>query len=419
MGFGHFWLRFFLAVVFLAVGYPADVFPIPLAGSNGRVVEFSGVKSAGPTGLKVQLQSGGPLIDLSWDKIDLDHLKREHPAIYSAYERSKNGGETEINLGSMAPPPESESPPPAPVSAEELAKIAGRYTTNAGGAKFWIQMPKQAEPRVVLLLAMGSDGYSFRYLGHPDTTRWRVIAEKLSLAVMAYSFSSPGQVVEGFKVPPFVQADKGSGEAVLKALTEFGKLTGKPALEKLPIAIYGQDVVGSAFSFNFSQAFPERVIAAVASKGAFYSVKPTEASAKVPLMILWGQYDEDINLWEPVDTHQSIYEAGLPLKANWVYAMEPRAGAGESAQSQAFALGFLDRMILARLTPEGEMKDLDRSRSFVGDIDSAAISRLEDVDSVLEKSQTWLPDGEIGQMWEDFSNGVLKIPSSGGDGSGN
>lgn len=397
----------------LMIARPARA--IPIAGANGRVVEFAGIKSAGPGGLQVQIQAGGELIQVSWDKLDLGRLQAEQPAIHAAFEAAKRGQSTDLNLGSFAPGTPTAPTAPTLVSPEEIAKVPGRYSTSAGGAQFVLQLAGQDPPRAVLLLAIGQDGRSLRYLGGPDNSRWSVTAKKLKLAVLAYEFPAPksGSPQEAFKTQPFIYADQGSGEAVLKALESFAQLTKKPELATAPIAVFGQDVQGAAFAFNFSQAYPDRVIAATAVKGAFYAAKPTEASAKVPLLILWGEYDEDINLWQPTFTHQSVYPSGLPLKANWTYAMEPRTGSGETPHSHYFALTFLDRMILARLDAEGKMQDLDRSRAFVGDLNQFKISRLEDVESVLTDSQTWLPDGEIGKLWEDFSNGALVLPAEG------
>lgn len=391
---------------------------IPVTGANGRVVDFAGIKSAGPNGLKVQITADADLVEVSWDKIDLIKLKDEQPLVFSAYETGKAGKETELNLGSFAPakPGPVVANAPIPMNSEDFQKAPGRFFTSVGEAKFALQLPDQATPRAVLMLAIGQDGRSVKYLGPHVGSQWTSMANKLKLAVLAYEFSVKGdrRSVGAEEFAPFIEAQKGSGEAVLKALQSLAADSGKAELATIPIAIYGQDVIGAAFAFNFTQAFPDRVIATVAAKGASYSVKPTETSAKVPMMILSGEYDEDVKLGNPTNTHLEVYEANLGLKPQWVYAVEFRAGSGMTPASHHAAMTFLDRMILARLSPEGKLQDLDPERAFIGDLKESKISRREDANAVLTPDQTWLPDGEIAQLWKDLYDGTLKIPGLGG-----
>lgn len=69
-----------------------------LKGANGRVVEFAGVRSAGPQGLMLLMQADGDEMLVGWDKVDLEDLKK-HDKIYSAYQNAQNGRETTLNLG--------------------------------------------------------------------------------------------------------------------------------------------------------------------------------------------------------------------------------------------------------------------------------------------------------------------------------
>lgn len=395
----------------------AGVSAIPITGSNGRVVDFAGIKSAGPNGLKVQVAVEGEIIQVGWDRFDLVRLKAEHPVVFAAFVSSQEGKDTELNLGSFAPvKTTSGSGNTSVANAGEFQKAQGRYFTSVGGGKFALQMPDQASPRAILLLAIGQDGRSERYIGSGGKGQWSDLANKLKLAVLAYEFPVKGdrRSVGAEEFAPFIEAQKGSGEAVLKALQSLAADSGKAELATIPIAIYGQDVIGAAFAFNFTQAFPDRVIATVAAKGASYSVKPTEASAKVPMMILSGEYDEDVKLGNPTNTHLEVYEANLGLKPQWVYAVEFRAGSGMTPASHHAAMTFLDRMILARLSPEGKLQDLDPERAFIGDLKESKISRREDANAVLTPDQTWLPDGEIAQLWKDLYDGTLKIPGLGG-----
>ncbi len=69
-----------------------------LKGANGRIVEFAGVRSAGPQGLILLMQADGDEMLVGWDKIDLEDLKK-HDKIYSAYQNAQSGRKTTLNLG--------------------------------------------------------------------------------------------------------------------------------------------------------------------------------------------------------------------------------------------------------------------------------------------------------------------------------
>jgi hypothetical protein len=400
-------LFFSLATLFLGA---AQLAAVPIKGVNGSVVDFAGIKMAKPSGLEVLIQKDGELVVVPWDRIDLIALKAEQPGVFAAYETSRKGVDVELNLGVFMV---VDAKPTPPVTT---SNIPGRYSTTAKNGKFFLQMPVGGDPKGVLLLSMGQDGSSSRFMGVGHGSRWSKVTEKLNLAILAYEFPvhfAQSGDLDVLKAAPFIASTQGSGEAVFEALEKFAALTKRERLATAPIAVYGADVLGAAFAYNFTLNYPERIIAAVVSKGAFYITKPTEVSTKVPMMILWGEYDEDINRWNPTDKHKEVYEAALAFKPNWVYAMEPRGLPGESPQAFFFGLSFLDRMILARLDPEGQLKVLDRSRSFTGDLGDFSFSRMDDPDVVLDGGKTWLPDGEVAKMWEEFSNGTFKIPSDG------
>lgn len=402
-----------LCALFLAA--PVLQAQVPLTGANGREVEFAGVKSAGPAGLVVQVQRVGDPVTLSWDRFDLEKLKENQPDIHRAYLAAQVGEETTLNLGMFAPAPGSAEP--EMLTPEMISAVAGRYRTSAGTGRFTLQLPPGGAAKAVLLLSMGDDGNSERYMGNPERNRWSRLTDKHQIALLAYQFPVGADARgEGFvKAAPFVFAEHGSGEAVLKALENFARDAKRPELAEAPLLVYGLGVPGAAFAYNFTQAFPQRVLAAVAAKGAFYAGEPSEASAGVPLLFVTGEYDEDINLWRPEQTMEEAYEAALPLKPHWTQALEFRAGAGDSPELDHFVLTYLDRMMLVRLSPEGELQPLDASRAWTGDLNSFKPGRAEEDGEPLSPDQTWLPDGEIARMWEEFANGDLKVPALASD----
>lgn len=397
-----------LGLVFLELSSSVGL-ALPLAGSNGRIVDFEVVKSASPEGLTVQVKKGGDEIQLGWDKLDLGHLQKNHPVLFQAYQAAQKGATTPLRIG-MTPDPngamrENEN---EFKDFRDGAERHGWYETGGGGGKFAIQMPDQ-EVKGVLLVSMGQDGRSIRYMGGVGVTRWAKFAEKFQFAIMSYEFPvtrGDGADYDITKAAPYIFADK-SGEGVLSALESFAEKSKKPALKEVPIAVFGFDVLGAAFAFNFAQNHPDRVIAAVAAKGAFYAAELNENAAKVPLLLLWGEYDQEIERWNPFSDHQEAYEKALELRPNWTHAMEPRGPSGETPLSFTMGMTFLNRMILARLSPGGGLKEIDREDAWVGNLKTKEIRRMEDPGRVLEPHETWLPNGEVAKLWEEFSNGTL------------
>lgn len=408
---------FWALVVWLIIWQADTSIALPLTGSNGKVVEFAGVKSASPDGLEVKVSElDSATIVVPWDKLDILKLKEDYPNIHIAYENALSKRTiTEINLGIFSSKI-SMTDNPKILTTEMINKVPGRYSASSGTGAFTLQLPQGGKARAILLLSMGDDGNSERYIGRPERSRWKNMVDKHSLAVMAYRFpmSANARGGEPFtKAAPHAFAGQGSGEALLKALKSMAGTANRPELADLPFIVYGQGVPGAAFAYNFTQAFPDRVIASVVAKGAFYIGERSESSAKVPMLLVEGEYDQDINLWKPTDTLRETYEASLGLKPNWIYALEFRAGPGETQELIHFGMTFLDRMLLVRLSAEGELVDLDLSRAWIGDLKAFTPERAEeDAEAVLTADQTWLPDGEIAKMWEEFCNGNLKVPAN-------
>lgn len=406
-------IRVFLFVFTFSLLGLIEVFGegISLVGSNGREATFAGVKKATRAGLEVKVGDDAPAIVIEWNRLNLESLKVRHPAVHDAYLKAISGEEVELNLGVFAAMPEEMS------EAKATGVIPGRFEISAGSGKFHLQLPQGRDVRAVLLLSCGPDGKSARYMGTGYQNRWSPLTSKFQMAILAYEFPTSDSAeipVNVEKVAPFVFPEKGSGESVLKALEGFAGKTGIEALKTCPIAIYGFDVVGAGFAFNFTQLYSDRVIACVAAKGAFYRAPVTDVSGKVPLLMLWGEYDDEPKRWGASHGHMDVFENNRKVKPNWVYAMEPRGLPGESGQAAHFSMLFLDRMILARMNADGTLKEIDRSRSFKGDWEAVSISRLDEGEGAVETGFTWLPDGEVAKLWEDFSNGTLQMPA--GDG---
>ncbi len=405
--------------------------PVAVKGANGTIANFFGIKAAHPKGMTVQMVKNGPLIPITWDKLDLVALRSDRPHIFAAYQLATQEGKvTELNMGSFED-----------ASIKKSEKVReGYYENTISGIKFALQMPAGKPKGVLVLLLDHPRGNSIDRIPHgfDRESIYPEIREKYRYALMAFNFPGAENLAQK-AVSPLVFADKKSGEATLKAIEAFAKDSGNPDMTKSPIILYGNGKNGAAFAYNFAQWKPERVVAAAASNGAFFSLAPSEASAKVPFLCIWGQYNENAERWEATNTREEIFKTHAALNPNWINAMEFRGRDSSSQINDYFVRSFLKKMIDLRepkviekpkeevpedpakegeeeeKKPEGppepkefQFSEIPRESSYVGDMKTFKTSKIEDPAAPLEENQTWLPDSEFAKMWQKLGLGELE-----------
>ena len=434
----------FLVSVAVLLLFSHLAYAITLTGANGRKVSFAGIKEARKGGIMVQMEPDGDLIPIRWEKLDLNALKEENALVYTAYELTREDKTIEINLGTFAPEgmEHAEGKPNTPVAPK--GRWPGWADVKSGGIQYLLQMPL-GKPRGVLLIAKGHDGNSFRFLmGHQKGSGvWGEFQNKYQLALLCYEYGYDEATFDIEKMDDFGFADKRSGEQLLNALKQLAVKVGNPDLADLPIAIYGTDRVGAALSYSFTQWKPERVMAAVAVKGAFYEADPTEASAKVPMVLAWGQYCNKHEIWKSEDNPKKVFEDHGSLPLNWINAMEYRGRSEIELLSEHFAREALKQLIELRIpdkVPEPEpkpesdeegddkkkeeeeepeepekveppkMKEIDRSKGYIGVVKTGETRKMESADELPGPGETFIPTLKLSQMWRDYVRGELELP---------
>ncbi len=407
---------------------------IPLTGANGRSVDFFRVESASPQGLEVRMTEGSEPIRIAWEKFDLAALEREHPSIHAAYLRAQAGETVALEMGGAAAM-KSDSPA-APASPPDAAKYPGWVDTKVGKVEFMIQMPA-TKPRGILLYSRDDFGDSFRWIQHHERGRgdWGIFQTKFDMALLTYSTRNPN--MDPSQPEDFIFPQKGSGKALQTALQQLGSKLNQPELANLPIAIYGIERTGAAFGYNLVHHFPERILAAALYDGGYYDAEPTEASAKVPMLFMWGQYSSRPELWNTQNTTQAVLAKAAPLKPLWTNAREFRGRGEWNGVIEHFAKQYLLSMVEARLpaaeapaappTAEGEaakegseasasaapsslLRELDRAAGSVGDILTAEVKKITDPDAELGENEAFLPNAVVIRYWKDFVLGELQVP---------
>lgn len=423
---------------------------ITLTGSNGRAVEFHSIKSATPKGITAQMVPDGPVLGIAWEKLDLAALETDQKAIWEAYLRTKEGETVELSLdGAMAVNPADPAAAPEP----PREKYMGWMDTKVGAVEFMLQMPA-AKPRGVLVLSLDDFGDAFRYvMGHEKGNGvWSDFQNKHDLALLTYSLGSGNQ--DPTKLDDFTFAQKGSGKTLLTAMKNFATKIKEPGFADLPIALYGAGRTGAGFVYNFVQTHPDRVLAAAVSKGAFYDAEPTEASVKVPMLFIWGQYCTNHELWQSENSAEPILAKYAAMKPNWTNGREVRGRDEQNLIVEHMAKQYLLAMIPARMpeakpepapapapdpaatpaagTPavpaEGaaaaetkpepppapevpEPVELDRSKGSVGNIKTGEVVKVTDPSAELGPDETFIPNGDVAKVWKPYILGELEPPA--------
>lgn len=417
---------------------------ITLTGSNGRAVEFAVIETATPKGITVRMAKDGPVIGITWDKIDLAALERDHPSIHAAYKRTQELGDTvELAMGGEAAP--SSAPAnPGGAPAADAPKYHGWQDTMVGKVEFMLQLPA-GKAKGILLLSQDDYGDSFRWVRSHErgSGYWGVFQTKYDLALLTYDTGETNR--DPTVIDDFVFPEKGSGKAVFTALSNFASKMKQPGLSDLPIAVYGNARVGAAFAYNFIHAYPERILAAALYDGAHYDAPPTEASAKVPMLFIWGQYSNFSELWRSENNSVAVLAKAAPLKPLWTNAREFRGRGELNEVVEHFAKQYLISMIEPRMpkagttsapeegkaapaagTPapaEGEapaapeksgppvLPEIDRSAGSIGNILTGEVLKITDPEVVPGEDETYLPNETVIRYWKPFVLGELEAPA--------
>jgi len=321
----------------------------------------------------------------------------------------------------------------------------GWMDTKVGAIEFMLQMPA-AKPRGILVVSLDDFGDAFRYmLAHERGNGvWSDFQNKHDLALLSYSIGEGNQ--DPAKLDNFVFAHKGSGKTLFTALKNFATKIKDPAFADLPIALYGSGRTGAAFVYNFVQAHPERVLAAVVSKGAFYDAEPTEVSAKVPMLFIWGQYCTNAELWKSENSAEPILAKYAAMRLNWTNGREVRGRDEQNPIVEYMAKQYLLKVIPGRMpeakpapapvepapdptatpaegAPAAETKpepppvpevpepvELDRSKGSVGNIKTGEVVKMTDPAAALGPDETFIPNGDVATMWKKYILGELEPP---------
>ncbi len=412
-----------LLMLLLVLLLPSMASGIPITSSKGKTVDFAGVKSASPAGLEVRVKKDGPIVTLPWSRLDLRKLESENPKIHAARKKTLAGEKVMLNLGSFVAEKPKDAMPTGRKGRLEAdgiyeASVKGKSSDNFTNLKVAIKLPGGKAKGVLVYLtgaaARSPDNEKFFAAGLFDTTStaiatkgpWFSFAAQHGLAIL-------GLAVDDVKGPkkgaaPYYEVSEGIGAALIRAIDMVADSAKRPELKTIPLVLYGRDVGGGAFVYNFAQWKPERIAAVVSAKGAFYNAEPSETSAKIPFMFIQGEYDNDWELYDGKNLANEVFGKHVKLQPNWAFALEPRGTSGDSLQVFTLVQAFLNAVVPMRMGSDG-LNEIDRSSAWVGDIEGKKISKAGG-STEWTAGQSWLPDARFAKSWQAFVSGNLQAP---------
>jgi len=268
---------------------------------------------------------------------------------------------------------------------------------NFDKAAFRLWLPDQSGVvRGVLVLVPGSNGD-----GRPEAgdAGWQAFATRHHLALVACQFTDKRH--DQAFIEEYANVSKGSGQALLDALTSLAARAKHPEIATAPLLLWGMSA-GGQFNYEFVAWKPERVLAFVVNKGGiYYTALAPRASRSVPGVLFIGEKD----LWSRNDTIAGLFAVNRRAGALWALAEEPGA-AHIVGRSREVAMVFFEDVLGLRLGAggAGALATLDEKDGFSGDITAKKFKPAAAAGGATGPT-AWLPTERVARAWQAMVTG--------------
>lgn len=250
--------------------------------------------------------------------------------------------------------------------------------------------------RSVIALVPGLNGDG---RGMADDVAWQALAERTQSALLGCS-------MRGDAGGSYYEAEKWSGKIFLEALKKLAVASKHPEVAEAPIALWGHSA-GGQFNFNFACWKPERTIAFVANKGAYYGLNAKPSVRKVPALWILGQKDTEVRVKNITERYQDGRKSG----ALWALVPEPNEGHGVG-RSRDIGMVFLEEVLALRLDSLGKLQPINPSQGWLGDLATKTVTKNAGPDAG-PKTLGWLPGERTATLWVEVVGGVTVSPPAG------
>jgi poly(3-hydroxybutyrate) depolymerase len=279
-------------------------------------------------------------------------------------------------------------------SPNGLMEEAAPPGANYDKAEFRFWYPKDAGTmRAVLVLMPGSNGD-----GRPaaEDTVWQAFATKNKLAIVACRFTDKPH--DQSFIEAYADVSKGSGQALLDAITKFSARSQHAEIANAPLLLWGMSA-GGEFNYEFAVWKPERVAAFIVNKGNFYyTALVPPATRDVPGMLFVGGKDLEFR----TNTIVGLFALNRRGGALWALAEEPGVG-HVVGKSRDVAMAFFEDVLPMRLAGEhAGLSPMNAKSGFLGDFKTKS---YQPIGEAAPKDPTaWLPTERVARAWQDMVN---------------
>ena len=206
-------------------------------------------------------------------------------------------------------------------------------TIRTARFKFWLP-PNVHNVRGLVVLVPGSNGDG---LDLADDEPWQEWAAKNRLGLIGCFFMDKDPCgIEGY-----CKAHEESGEALLWAIREFSNTIKRPAIERVPLFLWGFSA-GGQFNYEMNAAFPERVGAFVVNKGGiYYTALCSPMARKTPGLFFVGAKDDQ---WRQ-DVVRGLVQVNQRGGAQWKLVVENCAH--QPGESEEKGMKFFEGVLMA------------------------------------------------------------------------
>jgi len=267
---------------------------------------------------------------------------------------------------------------------------------NFDKANFRLWIPSgAAHLDAAAILVPGSNGDGRAQV---DDAVWQDFAARHHLALVGVQLTDKPHD-QNF-IEDYCDVSKGSGQALLEALSTLAQQSHHPELASAPLLLWGMSA-GGQFNYEFAAWKPERVIAFVVNKGGiYYSALVPRATRAIPALLFIGGKD----LWSRIDTITGLFAVNRRGGALWALAEEPGA-AHIVGKSRDVAIPFYEDVMAMRLDDGAPaLKPVPDKTGFVGDLTTKTFAPIASAPNTSGPT-VWLPSERVAKGWQDMIGG--------------
>ena len=249
--------------------------------------------------------------------------------------------------------------------------------------------PDVANVRAIAILVPGSNGDGRNQV---DDTGWRDFATKNKLALVGVRFTDKPH--DQSFIEEYANASRGTGQALLDALTAFAAKSKHPEVATAPLLLWGMSA-GGQFNYEFVAWKPDRVAAFVVNKGGiYYSALLPAAARAVPGILFTGGKDLEFR----TSTIVGLFAVNRRAGAHWALAEEPGVAHVVGRSADVTKIFFEDILTLRDKGGGGVINDKD---AFIGDLKAKTFQPAATVPpSATSVPSAWLPTERVAKAWQ-------------------